>query len=553
MGGGAGGWGNCSSAQRGPEGAIRLDLVIEALAALVCLGQCNSGIRVDRWSTAHSQQLNRLALLARLRNNHASEPRLPKGFTRIFENRQGISSSMSKLKTSKKTAHASKKIRRTGTRVRRRPITAPTFIDLFAGCGGLSLGLMNAGWKGLFAIEKSADAFETLSHNLILGNEVNSKAPSFVWPVWLRQKNWDISKFLDSHRKQLRRLRGKVTLVAGGPPCQGFSFAGKRQERDPRNQLFRLHLEIVDILKPDYVLLENVAGISVAFGKSKGSETSRSGLAKRSYAAEIKKMLEEHGYVVQQQIIRACDFGVPQMRPRYFTVAMKKSAYRGGRMPDFFSILGETRSAFLKEKGLPLRHVTAKEALSDLETESCGLRECSDASGRAGYWEPAYDGPETNYQYLMHRGLSGNKMNSLRLPSHRPTTVEKFKRIQKHCPKGKQISPALRASMNIGKNIIVPLAPDRPSHTLTTLPDDFIHYSEPRVHSVREQARLQSFPDWFAFLGKYTTGGQLRRTECPRYTQVGNAVPPLVAEAVGQTLAGLYRKNERRKRRRGRK
>jgi DNA (cytosine-5)-methyltransferase 1 len=82
----------------------------------------------------------------------------------------------------------------------------------------------------------------------------------------------------------------------------------------------------------------------------------------------------------------------------------------------------------------------------------------------------------------------------------------------------------------------VPLDGAKPSHTLTTLPDDLLHYSEPRILTVRELARLQSFPDWFEFRGKYTTGGKRRRHECPRYTQVGNAVPPLVAQALGNVL-----------------
>ena len=86
------------------------------------------------------------------------------------------------------------------------------------------------------------------------------------------------------------------------------------------------------------------------------------------------------------------------------------------------------------------------------------------------------------------------------------------------------------------KHYVYILHPSRPAPTVTTLPDDLLHYSEPRILTVREMARLQSFPDWFAFKGKYTTGGDLRTKQCPRYTQVGNAVPPLLAELLGQTL-----------------
>ena len=89
------------------------------------------------------------------------------------------------------------------------------------------------------------------------------------------------------------------------------------------------------------------------------------------------------------------------------------------------------------------------------------------------------------------------------------------------------------------KTSVVVLHPNRPSHTLTSLPDDLIHYAEPRILTVREYARLQSFPDWFVFRGKYTTGGEKRVLECPRYTQVANAVAPFVAEALGLTLGRL--------------
>ena len=99
-----------------------------------------------------------------------------------------------------------------------------TVIDLFAGCGGLSLGLYQAGWRGLFAIEKNEFAFETLRYNLIENKH------HFKWPDWLPQTAHDINDVLKNYSKQLKDLRGKVDLVAGGPPCQGFSMAGKRVE-----------------------------------------------------------------------------------------------------------------------------------------------------------------------------------------------------------------------------------------------------------------------------------------------------------------------------------
>jgi DNA (cytosine-5)-methyltransferase 1 len=104
------------------------------------------------------------------------------------------------------------------------------------------------------------------------------------------------------------------------------------------------------------------------------------------------------------------------------------------------------------------------------------------------------------------------------------------------CQPGKKVSAQYRAANDLNKVCIVPMAADQPAATLTTIPDDMIHYSQPRVLTVRECARLQSFPDWFQFKSKYTTGGKRRKVECPRYTQVGNAVPPLLGEALGRAL-----------------
>lgn len=114
------------------------------------------------------------------------------------------------------------------------------YIDIFAGCGGLSTGLLSAGWTGLFAIEKNADAFSTLKHNLINNQE------HFLWPSWLPIQECDINELLKKHADDLRALQGKVTLVAGGPPCQGFSMAGKRDKNDQRNKLVKSYIKFIN-------------------------------------------------------------------------------------------------------------------------------------------------------------------------------------------------------------------------------------------------------------------------------------------------------------------
>jgi DNA (cytosine-5)-methyltransferase 1 len=127
----------------------------------------------------------------------------------------------------------------------------------------------------------------------------------------------------------------------------------------------------------------------------------------------------------------------------------------------------------------------------------------------------------------------------MRLADHAPSTIKRFQWIQDNCRSGVVLRNSEIKKFKTKKQVQVVLEASKPSHTLTTLPDDLLHYSEPRILTVREFARLQSFPDWFQFRGKYTTGGDRRTRECPRYTQVGNAVAPLVAQALGNSIVWL--------------
>ena len=122
------------------------------------------------------------------------------------------------------------------------------YIDLFAGCGGLSTGLHLAGWKGLFAVEKSASAFSTLKANLVENRK------HFHWPAWLATTNWDIKELLGRKAATLTKLKGTVDLVVGGPPCQGFSTAGRRREGDERNNLVHSYLSLVELVQRHVVL-----------------------------------------------------------------------------------------------------------------------------------------------------------------------------------------------------------------------------------------------------------------------------------------------------------
>ena len=138
----------------------------------------------------------------------------------------------------------------------------PKYIDLYAGCGGLSWGLMRSGWKGIFAVEKDAFAFATLEHNLI------TRKKHFPWPAWLPVGAHDIDEVLSNHKAALRKLASKVDLIVGGPPCQGFSVNGKRDEKDKRNKLVDSYVSFVELVKPKLLFFENVRGFTMEFVKN---------------------------------------------------------------------------------------------------------------------------------------------------------------------------------------------------------------------------------------------------------------------------------------------
>lgn len=398
-----------------------------------------------------------------------------------------------------------------------------TFIDLFSGCGGLSLGLMKAGWNGLFAIEKTESAFKTLQHNLITGPHYR-----YRWPSWLPKENMEVGELIKNYRPQLKALNGSVDLIAGGPPCQGFSHAGKRDPNDPRNKLAEQYIEVVELVKPEYLLLENVRGFNAKFLKENGQDSI-------PYSQVVKERLEALGYGVAFKIIKSSEWGIPQHRPRFILLAKL-----GVNSADFepFLEIEKFREDFLASKGLPLSGKTSvRDAIFDLEVNGKKLVPNID-SGVKGFLEiDFHEEPNpSSYIKLLRDKAAGNRPDGLRLAKHSQEVRSRFKVILDKCPRGVTLSKKLKQELSIKKQAITPLCPSSPSATVTTLPDDIIHYSEPRILTVRENARLQSFPDWFSFQGPYTTGGKLRKHSCPRYTQVGNAVPPLLAEAMGKLL-----------------
>lgn len=399
-----------------------------------------------------------------------------------------------------------------------------TVIDLFAGCGGLSLGLYLAGWQGLFAIEKNAFAFETLKHNLI------DNKKHFAWPDWLPQTHHDINEVLNNYAEQLKNLRGTVDLVAGGPPCQGFSMAGQRIEDDIRNQLVFSYIRFIDYVRPKIILFENVKGFTYAFDKKKNSDA-------EPYSQKVIRELKKLNYNVKDFVIDFSKYGVPQRRKRFILVGIQDTL---GTPDHFEELLMANRDKFLAKKGLSAS-TTIQDAISDL-LRANGETPTPD---RKGFKSGLY-GMEnlTPYEKYLRKDypLTHPIPDSHSFAKHTAEKLACYQRLLAEYPeRGKRIDGANRKPWGILQRGITVLDPHAVSPTITGHPDDYLHYCEPRIMTVRECARIQSFPDWYEIKKKYTTGGKMRKLEVPRYTQVGNAIPPLFAEQAGKVLQKMIR------------
>jgi DNA (cytosine-5)-methyltransferase 1 len=258
-----------------------------------------------------------------------------------------------------------------------------SFIDLFAGCGGLSLGLMQAGGTGVLAVEKSPDAFKTLWHNLA---EAKGLA-AFQWPETIPAQAHEIRTLLSTYDGEVEKLSGKVDLVAGGPPCQGFSMYGKRNPHDKRNQLWTEYLRFIEKTKPSAVLLENVEGIDRPFisGRQDSGRQCR-----ETAALRIMKSLQKLGFVTQVLQLCASDYGVPQYRPRFFLVGFRcdKAVAKAVLTDD---LLAQVHRRHMAALGLQVgQQLTVKQALSDLEIQGKELVDCPDSKR---FHQAKYGGP----------------------------------------------------------------------------------------------------------------------------------------------------------------
>lgn len=469
----------------------------------------------------------------------------------------------------------------------------PGFVDLFAGCGGLSLGLYRAGFRHVLAVEKSPMAAETYFHNFIerlpTGLEGEERWREYLTAGLKEQAGRglvvdEVARVLSNEGLMARLRAMELDLVAGGPPCQGFSMAGRRDPTDVRNQLAWQFLEFVEATKPKAVIIENVVGIGQDFVKH-GAKAPLADLARALSATSP-------GYVVQPLRLNAMDFGVPQHRPRIFLVAVRSDVAPEGRAA---KVLPSWSSSELPVSSLcpvPVRGVvrTVRDALWDLIDSPTGELVYSVDSSDPAYelpgaelasllrcspqWLPPAVGespPPSEplnrtqrghapairlrfeiYQYLDKAGLKPSLLNRAAKSVAARQEVEAEVRVALQgaplpavAPSGRVLAQELdelvflvmRAATK--KHSQRPLRWDEPSPTVMSLPDDFVHPLYPRTLTVREMARLQGFPDHFEFRSKETTGSERRRYEVPQYTQVGNAVAPFVAEKVGRAIRAI--------------
>jgi DNA (cytosine-5)-methyltransferase 1 len=268
------------------------------------------------------------------------------------------------------------------------------------------------------------------------------------------------------------------------------------------------------------LIFENVYGFTSKF---EGASN-----AIKQYSEYVMKKLEKLGYNIEFKIIDMSQYGVPQRRKRFILL--------GGLGMDpnvLFKKLEFKKEVFLKEKGIS-SFITAYDAIGDLERRWGTVKSPDVKNFEAGLYGLAHSA----YQIYMRNNTNNiiNAVDSHRFVNHRHDTIEKFKDLLQLAPRGKSISPSDKIIPDLKKRGITVLDPARSAPTITSIPDDILHYCEPRILTVREHARLQSFPDHFYFKGKYTSGNCRRKIEVPRYTQVGNAIPPIFAEQVGCIL-----------------
>ena len=512
-------------------------------------------------------------------------------------------------------------------------------IELFAGCGGLSLGLKKVGFNLTLANELSPMAAETFSYNLLEedleGCAKNSITPKHTFwlstqydslaqrlrenPFHYPELNQGLStlpkdpkeveggiiigniiqlnEFLIKTPSYLEAIKsgfaqGGVDLISGGPPCQSFSLAGLRKKDCERNTLPWEFARFVELIKPKCVVLENVTGILRPFNED----------GKKYYAwLEVAKIFASKGYIPLCIHINARNAGVAQNRPRFIMIALRADIYekiastfnssekqlfcpahsfyiaeKEGKISEnyiYYDFSKDEHACLFQDSFLSSFYIgeviSVADAINDLKFNSSEkpstfvqnlnsyFHEILPKKNQIDNHEPRRNSDIVRRRFRIYQVLqqcspqSGKEITQVikgladDLTELTWNEVKKFKFLHekeklinfdkktifldflKRHPTKKQTQKALIS--------------DSPAPAALSIPDDACHYDENelRTLTVREMARIQSFPDAFSFKSKVTTGGKMRRFEVPQYTQVGNAVPPLLGVAIGKAVINL--------------
>jgi DNA (cytosine-5)-methyltransferase 1 len=338
-------------------------------------------------------------------------------------------------------------------------------LDLFCGAGGLSYGFERAGFNAVLGIDNDAAALKTF--------ELNHKGSKTIFG--------DITEI---SYNDIKKATGgiEIDVIIGGPPCQGMSLSGPRKFDDPRNRLYLSFIRLVKEIRPKAFVIENVTGLVTLFG----------GEIKNS----IIKEFNDIGYQIDYKILCSADYGVPQMRKRVIFIGYKSGTFAYPEPNE--------------------KQVSCIEALSDLPP-------LTDSLGEADM--PYFTEPTSEYQKLMRTRSSSVKNHIAAKHS------ENVKNTIAMIPAGGNYK-SLPADYNSTRNFHVAWTrfPDtKPAPTIDTGHRHHFHYKYNRVPTVRECARIQSFPDDFIFTGNKTQ----------QFRQAGNAVPPLMAERIAEQVKEL--------------
>lgn len=348
-------------------------------------------------------------------------------------------------------------------------------IDLFSGAGGLSKGFLDAGFNVLVGVDNDAAALRTFEYNHKGSVGLNADLSS--------QETIDKIKEIADGKE--------VDVVIAGPPCQGFSLTGPRNFDDPRNKLYLAVLELVRQLRPKAFIIENVPGMSTMYdGQVKN---------------EILKRFKNMNYNVDCRILCAADYGVPQVRKRLIFMGIRAD-------------IGEPH--FPEPILTPEQYITCKEAISDLPSRENELGEDVDRYVMS---------PQTDYQKLM-RGKCNILYNHV-ATAHKQFVKDTIALVPeggnyKDLPEGWGESRKFHEAWTRYDG-------NKPSKTIDTGHRNHFHYKYNRVPTIRENARLQSFPDDFVFTG----------TKTQQNRQVGNAVPPLLGYHLGKEIINIIGNN----------